>query len=119
MPSPIYLWNGRADPLVPVIDPAWIASTNAISYFTPKNTDPHSGYLQLVDAAIEGSDTFDKKREVIDEFGWRHFGDIYGDHEAVFHRDQHRWYPITTTNMTRSPVLPISSCAQAMFAGFA
>ena len=74
------------DPLVPVIDPAWIASTNAISYFTPKNTDPHSGYLQLVDAAIEGSDTFDKKREVIDEFGWRHFGDIYGDHEAVFHQ---------------------------------
>ncbi len=42
-------------------------------------------YLKLVDAAIEGDDTFDTKREVIDEYGWRHFGDIYGDHEAVYH----------------------------------
>ena len=26
------------------------------------------------------------KREVIDEYGWRHFGEIYADHEAVFHK---------------------------------
>jgi hypothetical protein len=43
-------------------------------------------YLRLVDAAITGDDTFEHKREVIDEYGWRHFGDIYGDHEAVFHQ---------------------------------
>ena len=49
---------------------------------TTRNAD----YLQLVDAAIEGDDTFEHKREVIDEYGWRHFGDIYGDHEAVFHK---------------------------------
>ena len=34
-------------------------------------------------SAIEGPDRFEQKREVIDEYGWRHFGDIYGDHEAV------------------------------------
>ena len=40
----------------------------------------------MLDAAIDGPDTFDAKREVIDEYGWRHFGDIYGDHEAVFQK---------------------------------
>jgi len=74
------------DPLIPIVDPAWVASTGAIPYLTPRASDLHPGYLQLVDAAIEGSDTFESKREVIDEYGWRHFGDIYGDHEAVFHQ---------------------------------
>ena len=74
------------DPLIPVVDREWVASTGAIPYLTPQSSDPHPGYRQLVDAAIEGDDTFEKKREVIDEFGWRHFGEIYGDHEAVFHQ---------------------------------
>jgi hypothetical protein len=73
------------NPLIPVIDPTWVAQSGAIAYLTPKSTDPHPDYLKLVDSAIEGTDTFDRKREAIDEFGWRHFGDIYGDHEAVFH----------------------------------
>lgn len=55
-------------------------------YLTPKADDPNTGYLNLVDAAIDGPDTFEDKREVIDEYGWRHFGEIYGDHEAVFHK---------------------------------
>ena len=54
-------------------------------YLTPRAADPHPGYLALVDAALEGDDTFERKREVIDEYGWRHFGEIYGDHEAVRH----------------------------------
>lgn len=43
-------------------------------------------YEGLVHQAIEGSDTFFSKREVIDEYGWRNFGDVYADHEAVFHK---------------------------------
>jgi hypothetical protein len=57
-----------------------------VPYLTPCAEDPNAGYLALVDAALEGPDTFDAKRERIDEYGWRHFGDIYGDHEAVFHK---------------------------------
>ena len=66
--------------------PAWYCSTAALPYLTPRAEDANTAYLELVDSAIEGADTFDHKREVIDEFGWRHFGDIYGDHEAVFHK---------------------------------
>ncbi len=62
----------------------WYCASGAVPYLTPKATDTNAEYLKLVDAAIEGDDTFDRKREVIDEYGWRHFGDIYGDHEAVY-----------------------------------
>lgn len=27
-----------------------------------------------------------RKREVVDEYGWRNFGEIYADHEAVYHK---------------------------------
>src|SRR5262249_4933238 len=30
-----------------------------------------------------GPNRFELKREVIDEYGWRHFGEIYGDHESI------------------------------------
>jgi hypothetical protein len=73
-------------PLVPRAAPAWYAATGAVPYLTPRTADPNPAYLQLVDAAVEGEDTFFHKREVIDEYGWRHFGDVYGDHEAVFDR---------------------------------
>jgi hypothetical protein len=74
------------EPAHAVASPAWYCSTAAVPYLTPHAEDPNDAYLRLVDAAIEGPDTFDHKREVIDEYGWRHFGDIYGDHEGVFHK---------------------------------
>jgi hypothetical protein len=65
--------------------PEWYCAAGVVPHLTPRAADPNADYLALVDAAIEGSDTFDHKREKIDEYGWRHFGDIYGDHEAVYH----------------------------------
>ncbi|HTU91489.1 MAG TPA: hypothetical protein VMF69_15510 [Gemmataceae bacterium] len=66
--------------------PSWYCSTGVFPYLVPKQEDANTAYLRLVDAAIEGDDTFEHKREMIDEYGWRHFGDVYGDHEAVFHK---------------------------------
>ena len=43
-------------------------------------------YNSLVRQAISGEDSFFQKREKIDEYGWRNYGDVYGDHEAVFHK---------------------------------
>jgi hypothetical protein len=73
-------------PLLPRATPEWYCASGAVPYLTPRADDPNAEYLRLVDAAIEGADTFERKREVLDEYGWRHFGDIYGDHEAVFHK---------------------------------
>jgi hypothetical protein len=58
----------------------------AVNFLTPHSADADLDYLKLVDSAIEGDDTFLIKREKIDEYGWRNFGDIYGDHEAVYHK---------------------------------
>jgi hypothetical protein len=74
------------EPLSTALSPARYAEAAAIAYLTPRTTDPNTHHHQLVDLAVDGDDTFLVKREKIDEYGWRHYGDLYGDHEAVFHR---------------------------------
>ena len=32
---------------------------------------------------MTGGDSFRQRREIIDEYGWRHFGEIYADHESA------------------------------------
>jgi hypothetical protein len=70
---PIHAW----------VDADWIARTKAIPYFLPAKEDPNRKYLDYVESVIDGPHAFLKKREIIDEFGWRNFGDLYADHEAV------------------------------------
>ena len=62
--------------------PRWVLGSEAVDYLAPLD----DGHRTLADQAIDGPDSFDAKREVIDEFGWRHFGEIYGDHEAIGHK---------------------------------
>ncbi|TWT33772.1 hypothetical protein KOR34_36060 [Posidoniimonas corsicana] len=53
-------------------------------HLTPLSEETCDGYAALVDRAIDGPSSLFAKREAIDEYGWRHFGDVYGDHEAAF-----------------------------------
>lgn len=69
-------------PLFARATPAWYCSSG-VAYLVPSAESVHGDYDALARAAIDGEDTFARKREVIDEYGWRNFGDIYGDHEAV------------------------------------
>ncbi len=63
---------------------SWLASTGAVAYLIPRQ-GPSTLHDRLVDQAIEGDDTFEAKRERVDEYGWRHFGELWADHEAKFH----------------------------------
>lgn len=81
--DPPLTW-GRS-PLVVTASPEWYARAGVVPYLTPRSGDPNTAHLTLADQAIEGPDTFVAKRERIDEYGWRNYGDIYGDHEAVYH----------------------------------
>jgi YetA-like protein len=74
------------DPIRVRATPEWYCQAGAFPHLTPRAFDSHTEYLALVDAAIEGPHSFEAKREAIDEYGWRHFGDLYGDHEAVRHQ---------------------------------
>ena len=71
---------GRA-PALAYATPDWHCSAAAVAHLTVCGSDP---YQQLVDAAIDGEDSIEQKRELADEYGWRHFGDIYADHENGF-----------------------------------
>jgi hypothetical protein len=73
------------DRLIPRTTPEWYASSKAFSYLTPSSQDRHAECQALVETAITGPQSFFARREIIDEYGWRHFGDLYADHEAVGH----------------------------------
>jgi len=66
------------------------SASGAVPYLIPAADDPNSAYLALVRTAIEGEDTFERKRDVIDEYGWRNFGDLYADHEQAFYSGPER-----------------------------
>jgi hypothetical protein len=43
----------------------------------------HQAYEDLVNVAVDAESGFARRREVIDEYGWRNFGEIHADHESV------------------------------------
>jgi hypothetical protein len=72
-------------PLMARTSPEWYAASGAVPYLTPAGTDANPDYLALVDQAIDGEQAFERKREIIDEYGWRNFGEIYADHESRYY----------------------------------
>ncbi|MBU2875232.1 hypothetical protein [Marinobacter salexigens] len=69
-------------PLVPIIAQECYERAEAFPWFKAK-TKP--GLLdQLIAQGLEGESDFFTKREIIDEFGWRNFGDIFADHETLY-----------------------------------
>lgn len=72
-------------PLHVHVDPEWVEKTGAVPYFVSEKTNQADRYSAYIQNVIEGPSSFFSKREVIDEYGWRNFGDLYGDHEAVNH----------------------------------
>ena len=74
-------------PLIARAEPSWYCGSGAVPYLIPIAADRDCAYVALGESAVEGHDTFARKREVVDEHGWRNFGDLYADHEAVFQTD--------------------------------
>ena len=71
--------------------PDWYSKSGAILSLQPQgglceDTPSAVKAQSLVDCAVHGSNSFFIRREVIDEYGWRNFGDLYADHEAVGHQ---------------------------------
>ena len=76
------------DRLVPRATAEWYAETKACPYLSPSNAASDNECDDLINTAIEAPRSFFERREVIDEYGWRHFGDLYADHESVGHRGE-------------------------------
>jgi hypothetical protein len=73
------------EPLLAHASPEHYASSGAVPYLIAASDDPEPAYHQLVTPALDGEDAFARKREVVDEYGWRNAGDLYADHEATLH----------------------------------
>ncbi len=78
--------SAQQRPLSAGVDPIAVERSKAIEAFVAASHDPNNGYMNYVNTIVEGPHSFQAKRELIDEYGWRHFGDVYADHEAVNHR---------------------------------
>lgn len=79
--------NKFQQPLEVLLSPEWIEQSGAISYFTAPDVQDNQQYQKYIQHIIEGDESFFNKRESIDEYGWRNFGDTYADHEAVNHTE--------------------------------
>lgn len=67
-------------PLQPTLAAAHYQACNVFPWFC---TDTMPGPLEaLIQRGIDGPSNFFHKREIIDEFGWRNFGDLFADHET-------------------------------------
>ncbi|MGI9286199.1 MAG: hypothetical protein ACR2P1_12495 [Pseudomonadales bacterium] len=72
--------NWAQSPLVPRLALEWYERCAVFPYLSDSRTDELD---ELIRAGVEGKSSFIDKREVVDEYGWRHFGDLYADHEAL------------------------------------
>lgn len=71
------------DRLLPRAVPDWYAQSGAIGCLSPVECPEKDRAAQLIQTAVAGPRSFFTRREVIDEYGWRNFGEVYADHEAV------------------------------------
>ncbi|GLR70922.1 hypothetical protein [Agaribacter marinus] len=62
------------------IPPSRIDVAKTLPWFS--NAAKHEKLHSIVELGLSSESNFYEKREALDEFGWRHFGDIYADHEA-------------------------------------
>lgn len=76
--------EGMRCPLVVAPAAESFVRSAAIPYLTTLESDHNEHYLELVSQALEGNDTLEQKRETADEYGWRHFGELWADHEAKY-----------------------------------
>ena len=62
-------------------EPQHYCATGVMPFVTVAGDPRHDVLLQ---EGLAGPASFEQKRELIDEYGWRNFGDLYADHEAAF-----------------------------------
>jgi hypothetical protein len=65
--------------------PEWYAASRAVPFLAPLAADGHD-LEALLASAVDGGNSFFARREVIDEYGWRHYGEVYADHEAAHYQ---------------------------------
>lgn len=74
-------------PLVVRSTPTHYASSGVFPGLLERSRDGNAPMLEQVDLAIDESEGLIARREVIDEYGWRNFGEVWADHENIGNDD--------------------------------
>ncbi len=74
------------EPSLAKVSPDWTSECEVIPWFPGEDIPRRDAYRQVVSASLDGPRNFFAKREAIDEFGWRNFGDVWADHEAAYYQ---------------------------------
>lgn len=75
-------FTGTFSPIRPVLSAAHYERSSAFHWF--KAHSSRDGLDDLIKEGLDGNRNFFAKREIIDEYGWRSFGDIFADHETLY-----------------------------------
>lgn len=67
-----------SQPVTVKLPPKYIEDTNTIAFF---GAELEPDIQQLINLGLDPKCGFEAKKELIDEYGWRSFGDLYADHE--------------------------------------
>ncbi|MCS7306907.1 MAG: glycoside hydrolase family 127 protein [Thermoguttaceae bacterium] len=76
--------NGLAwvhEPIQVVLPPEQWQAAGVLGHFVPAGHEAAARLDTVLAEAIDGPNSLLARREVIDEYGWRNYGDLYADHE--------------------------------------
>jgi len=65
--------------------PQWYAASEVTPYLTAQSEHADERFDNYMRAALAGPESLFAKREVIDQYGWRNYGDAWGDHEQAYY----------------------------------
>ena len=71
-----FQWSADAPAVVAA--PAWFKKCESAPFLPQEGADATTALDELLQLATQGEHSFFAKREVIDEYGWRNFGDVLG-----------------------------------------
>lgn len=79
------LSNIAHSPIRVACTPEWYAEANAMPSLTPASIEGvHPVCQEILTNALVGEQSLFAKRETIDEYGWRNYGDVWADHEQAY-----------------------------------
>ena len=84
-------FDGQSDPMAWVHSPVraapppeWNDSSGVYSWFVPSDAQNDERLRDYLEQAFAGGRSVVARREAVDEYGWRNFGEVWADHEEGY-----------------------------------
>jgi len=65
--------------------PEWYGDSATLPEFGPWAVESNARLAAVVESSVDPEQGLAARREIIDEYGWRNYGDLYADHEGAYY----------------------------------